>query len=144
DRFRLELTKNSLAAYVNGHLYFQDSGWDAVHQLPDSMVNGGQVYTYFSDWQDAPSAPAYRFHWGHLAINPHAADGKTIKPPSAAPSFCLGMPQNTCGMSASMAPTPTSTPPAGVATATSTPARTATPAPATPTRTATPAPATPT
>ena len=97
DRIRMELTQSSLTLYVNGHLYFQDADWPADRQLPDSMVNGGQVYAYFSDWRARPTAPAYRFHWGRLAVNPHDPDG-SISAPSASPFFCLGMPQNTCDL----------------------------------------------
>jgi hypothetical protein len=98
DRIRLELTRSSLTMYVNGHLYFQDAGWPADRQLPDAMVDGGQVYVYFSDWRARPTAPAYRFHWGRLAVNPHDENGN-LAPPSASPFFCLGMPQNTCDLS---------------------------------------------
>jgi hypothetical protein len=95
DRFRLELTKSSLTLFVNGHQYFQDAGWDPIHQLPDSMVNGGQVYAYFSDWRSNPKAPAYRFFWERLAVNPHNPDG-SLAPPTPSDYFCLGQPQNTC------------------------------------------------
>ena len=61
------------------------------------MVNGAPVYVYFSDWRSRPTEAVYRFHWGRLAINPHTADGSSAAP-SAAPSYCLGMPQNTCDM----------------------------------------------
>jgi hypothetical protein len=129
DRFRLELTKTSLTLYVNGFRYLQDAGWKAPYLLPDSMVNGGQVYTYFADWQNRPDKPSYRFHWGRLAVNPHDTSGM-ILPPSAAPSFCLGQPGNTCPMdmgTPTPQPTATNTPNA-TATKTSTP--TSTPVPA--------------
>jgi hypothetical protein len=96
DRIRMELTKSSLTLYVNGHLYFEDGDWPAERQLPDSMVNGGQVYTYFSDWRARPTAQVYRFHWGHLAVNPHDPATGEITDPSASPFFCLGGQSNTC------------------------------------------------
>jgi hypothetical protein len=101
DRFRIELTQSGITIYVNGHLYAQDSGWDAAHQLPTSFITG-PVYVYFAEFRGAPTEPVYRFHWQRLAVNPSTG-------PSAAPSFCLGQPQNTCPMSGSsmtMTPTP--------------------------------------
>jgi hypothetical protein len=150
DRFRLELSQNGLVAYVNGQRYFEDSGWPARNQLPASMVNGNTpVYVYLSDWEDTPNQPAYRFHWQRFAVNPHNANG-TIVAPSAASSFCLGQPMNTCATAAAP-PTPTNT---VVTRATSTPTPTRTPVAGntstpTPTRTpvsnntATPTPTTP-
>ena len=111
DRFRLELTQNGLLAYVNGTLYFQDTGWPTRNQLPAAIANGSTpVYVYLSDWEDTPNQPAYRFHWQRLAINPHAPDGSSLSP-SAAPSFCLGQPHNTCETT----PSPASPPPAPAA-----------------------------
>ncbi len=99
DRFRMELTQTSLSVYVNGTLFLHDSGWPTQYQIPSSWINGGaNTYVYFTDWQVRPSFPLYRFHWGRLAVNPHNADG-SLMAPSVAPSFCLGMPQNTCAMS---------------------------------------------
>jgi hypothetical protein len=122
DRFRLELSQNGLVAYVNGGLYFQDTGWPTRNQLPATVANGSTpVYVYLSDWEDTPNQPAYRFHWQRLAINPHAPDGSML-PPSAAPSFCLGQPHNTCDETAPG--TPTNTP-----AATNTPSATNTPTP---------------
>jgi hypothetical protein len=96
DRIRMELTKSSLTLFVNGHLYLRDAGWPADRQLPDAMVNGGQIYVYFSDWRARPTAPAYRFHWGRLAVNPHDTATGNLLPPSASRFFCAGNPLNTC------------------------------------------------
>lgn len=126
DRFRMELTKSSLTMYVNGHLYFQDAGWDAAHQLPDSMVNGGPVYAYFSDWRATPRSPAYRFFWERVAVNPHNPDG-TLAAPSASDYFCLGQPLNTCAdelpatPTATVLSTSTALPPTATATISPTP-----------------------
>jgi len=106
DRFRMEITKTGLTLYVNGKLYFQDTNWPTGYQLPDSFVNG-PVYAYMADWEDTPSQPAYRFHWGHLAVNPHNPDG-SLMAPTAAPSYCPGMPQYTCDMNSMPTPMPTS------------------------------------
>jgi len=126
DRFRLELTQTSLTLYVNGVVYLRDSNWSAPYTIPSTWINGGaNTYVYFTDWQDRPTQPAYRFHWGRLAVNPHDASGN-ILPPSAAPSFCLGEPQNTCNMGGDMSPTPTPTATATSKPGTATPTATAT------------------
>jgi hypothetical protein len=80
DRFRLELTRDTLTLYVNGVNYF------AVSQLPpgktmEALVNA-DVYAYFGSWTYRPDADTVRFHWGHLAVNPDTQ-------PTAAP----GIPQ---------------------------------------------------
>jgi hypothetical protein len=98
DRFRLELQSNRFSLYVNGHLYFQQTvaanttipGLRKGQMFPDAMLRG-DVFVYMTDFQVRPSEPVYRFHWGRLAVNPGT-------PPSPAPSFCLGQPQNTCPM----------------------------------------------
>jgi hypothetical protein len=108
DRFRIELTRSSLVIYVNGIRYFEDSGWDALHQLPAALFNG-PVYVYFADWSSTAPNPVYRFHWERLAINPHQANG-SFAAPSASASYCPSQPQFTC-QSGSPAPTSTPTPP---------------------------------
>jgi len=128
DRFRMELSQAGLKFYVNGHFYFEDSSWAARYQLPAEVVNGSvPVYIYFSDWQVRPDQPAYRFHWQRLAINPHNSDG-SIAAPSAAPSFCLGQPNNTCAMAGMPMPSNPNPPvlPASTNTPTAIPARPAT------------------
>jgi hypothetical protein len=130
DRFRLELTQDGLTAYVNGVLYFQDTGWPARNQLTEAIASGSTpVYVYLSDWQATPSQPAYRFHWARLAINPHAGDGSLIGP-SAAPSFCLGEPHNTCHMASGAPSTKTPLPPTSTPAAADTPRPTGTARPA--------------
>ena len=96
DRFRIELSKTGLVIYVNGIRYFEDSGWDSRHQLPDGLVNA-PVYVYFADWGTVSPDTVYRFHWGRLAVNPHDGNGN-ILPPSPSPTFSGG-------------PTPPPTPP---------------------------------
>jgi hypothetical protein len=90
DRFRLELTKDSVRVFVNGHLYFEQSGIDPKYQLPPEFLNS-DVYTYFTSWVNRPLQAAYRFHWDRLAINPTGPAGDPL-PPSAAPSFGLTVP----------------------------------------------------
>lgn len=69
DRFRWELTKDTVTLYVNGVKYMEHADLPPEKQLPDSLLNG-DVYVYFASWTfDAP-ADVVRFHWDHLAVNP--------------------------------------------------------------------------
>ena len=90
DRFRMEVTKSSITLYVNGVKYFEDAGWPASHQLPDSFVNG-DVYAYQSNWQVRAEDRAYRYHWDHFAVNPSTW-------PSASEWYCPDKPEKTCSM----------------------------------------------
>jgi hypothetical protein len=87
DRFRLELAKDRVRIFVNGGLYFEQSGIDARHQLPDEFLRS-DLYVYFTSWVNRPLAAAYRCHWGRLAINPTDATGAVLAP-SAAPSAAM-------------------------------------------------------
>jgi hypothetical protein len=85
DRFRLELTKDSVKVFVNGRPYFEQSGIDPANQLPDEFLNA-DLYVYYTSWINRPLETAYRFHWDRLAVNPRDAAGVAL-PPSAAPSI---------------------------------------------------------
>lgn len=85
DRFRLELSKDSVKVVVNGQPYFEQSAIDPKNQLPDEFLNSDN-YVYFTSWVNRPLESAYRFHWDRLAINPKDAAGVEL-PASAAPSF---------------------------------------------------------
>jgi hypothetical protein len=69
DRFRLELTQDSLNLYVNGVLYFRQAEIVPDKQFPAEMLNG-DVYVYFADMIYKPAADTVRFHWQRLAVNP--------------------------------------------------------------------------
>jgi hypothetical protein len=98
DRFRLEWTQSGFTAYVNGILFFQDSGWPGYAQIPTSIVNGSTpIYAYFGEWGDFSDSNVYRFHWGRIAVNPHDSSGNLLGP-SASPSYCPDMPNLTCSM----------------------------------------------
>jgi hypothetical protein len=112
DRFRMELTRDSVTLYVNGGLYFKQTGLKIP--FPDELVNG-DVYAYFAGWQVRQTAPTIRFHWDHLAINPSG-------PPTAAPGFG----------GAPLPPTPTAAAPTSTAIPTATSMPTSTPVPPTP------------
>ncbi|HEY3058138.1 MAG TPA: hypothetical protein VGL99_04095 [Chloroflexota bacterium] len=142
DRFRMEVTKDSIHLFVNGYpamlidgLFAQNpaGGWD--NRIPDFWFQGG-VRPYFTSWINGGQHTPTRWHWDRLAVNPHDGAGN-LAAPSASPSFCLGLPNNTCpdpgaGGGGSATSTPTSTPrPA----ATSTPTPTQTRASSTPTAT---------
>lgn len=97
DRFRIEITQNSVTEYVNGVKALEDVGMTGADQIADALVNGN-VFVYFADWTTPfTDAAVIRYHWGRLAVNPHDANGNLLAP-SVAPSFCLGKAQNTCPM----------------------------------------------
>jgi len=135
DRFRMELTKTGFVLYINAIRYFEDSGWDSLHSLPDSLI-GGNVYVYFADVGVSRSDAPVRFHWERLAVNPHNPDG-SLAPPSASSSFGAGPLATPTRTLAPATATPTPTLPSA-ATATSTPTPTAVPVTATPTLTRVP------
>jgi hypothetical protein len=100
DRFRLEITKTSVAIFVNGYrvydiqgLFAENPATGADNRIPDAFLSSGRPY--FTSWNNGTHYPVYRFHWGRVAVNPHNIGGAAM-PASAAPSFCLGAPQNTC------------------------------------------------
>jgi hypothetical protein len=104
DRFRFEFTKTSLTIFVNGYKWFDIQGLYAVNpetgadnRIPDSWLGPGGVRVYFTSWINGGQHEVTRWHWDRVAINPHTASGQSTAP-SAAPSFCLGEPQNTCPM----------------------------------------------
>lgn len=78
DRFRLELTKTSVTLYVNGFLYFQQTG---IPPLPDQLTNG-DIYVYFASMTARSNADTIRFHWDRLSVNPTTG-------PSVAPGFIV-------------------------------------------------------
>jgi hypothetical protein len=161
DRFRLELTKDSLKLYVNGFLARDLEGIYAVNPLtgrdnrvPDSWFGSAGVHVFLTSWINTGQHHVERFKWGRIAVNQHDASG-AIVPPSTADTFCFGQPQSTCA-AGSPAPGATSSPvsattntpvPTATRTTTPVPSVTNTPAPtasrtstAVPTFTSTPAP----
>lgn len=89
DRFRLELTRDSLALYVNGYRYFAQTG---LPQLPAALTNG-PVYTYFAGVVAGtlPGDRTVRFHWDRVAVGDASADDGSSPapvPPPAAPAVC--------------------------------------------------------
>jgi hypothetical protein len=127
DRFRFEITKTSITAFVNGTQDLTASGLQGANQLSDALVKGN-VYVYLADVADPFSlATPTRFFWGYLHVNPHNPDG-SFASPSAAENFCPGQPQNTCS-STEQPPTESATPSA-TPTSTRTPTPSATQSPA--------------
>jgi hypothetical protein len=148
DRFRMEITKDSIHLFVNGFPAMMIDGLFAVNpdsgadnRIPDSWFQQG-VRPYYTSWINGGQHTPTRWHWDRLAVNPHDASGRPA-PLSAAPSFCLGLPENTCPdpnpggggtnqQPPTSTPTPTATQRAG-ATSTPTPtpraASTSTPTP---------------
>jgi hypothetical protein len=101
DRFRMELTRDSIHLFVNGFPAMMIDGLFAVNpdtgadnRIPDFWFNQG-VRPYFTSWINGGQHTPTRWHWDRLAVNPHdSADN--LAPPSASPSFCLGLGNNTC------------------------------------------------
>jgi len=101
DRFRMEITKDSIHLFVNGYpamqidgLYAQNPDTGADNRIPDSWFEQG-VRPYFDSWVNGGQHEPTRWHWDRIAVNPRDEAGNPA-PPSAAPSFCLGAPNNTC------------------------------------------------
>ncbi|HYW86927.1 MAG TPA: hypothetical protein VFB50_04110 [Chloroflexota bacterium] len=101
DRFRMELTKDSIHLLVNGYpamqidgLYAQNPDTGADNRIPDSWFDQG-VRPYFTSWINGGQHQPTRWHWDRIAVNPKDDAGNPA-PPSAAPSFCLGAPRNVC------------------------------------------------
>jgi hypothetical protein len=82
DRFRLELSRDTVTLSVNGTKYMEHRGLPADKQLPDALLQG-DVYVYFASWINKPEAPVTRFHWDRLAVNP-PADGAAVAVSDAA------------------------------------------------------------
>lgn len=81
DRFRLELTANSLALYVNDYRYFAQTG---LPNLPAALTNS-PVYTYFAGVVAGvlPGDQTVRFHWDRIAVQ--NGSGAVTPPPPPAP-----------------------------------------------------------
>jgi hypothetical protein len=104
DRFRWEITKDTLTIFVNGVLYMRHAGLPPDKQIPDAMLSGN-VYVYLADWIYLPDDKVVRFHWDRLAVNP--AGGGTAPTPTP--------------VAATPTPTRTPTPVPGTATPTPVP-----------------------
>jgi hypothetical protein len=101
DRFRMEITKDSIHLFVNGFpammidgLFAQNPDTGADNRIPDSWFQQG-VRPYYTSWINGGQHTPTRWHWDRIAVNPHDASGN-FAAPSAAPSFCLGLLNNTC------------------------------------------------
>jgi hypothetical protein len=69
DRFRIELSRESVTIRVNGMRYMEHSGLPLPAQLPDALVRS-PVYVYFASWAYLVDPTVARVHWGRVAINP--------------------------------------------------------------------------
>jgi hypothetical protein len=94
DRFRLDLTRDSVTLYVNAVKYFEVLGLPPDKQFPDALTNG-PVYVYNGSViykpYDGPlgTYPVTRFHWDRFAVNPGT-------PPTASPLYCADQPRAIC------------------------------------------------
>jgi hypothetical protein len=69
DRFRIELSADTIRVYANDVLYMEHQGLPLGHRIPDALLQG-EVYVYFASWVYLGEATTLRFHWGRIAINP--------------------------------------------------------------------------
>jgi hypothetical protein len=104
DRFRWELSRDTLTLQVNGTKYMEHRGLPSGKQLPDALVNG-EVFVYLGSWIYKPEAPVTRFHWDRIAVNPERGPITAVLP---------NQPTNHSNHAAGHAPqadTPVATPP---------------------------------
>jgi hypothetical protein len=101
DRFRMEVTKDSIHLFVNGFPYMQIDGLfaqnpatGADNRIPDVWFQQG-VRPYFTSWINGGQHSPTRWHWDRIAVHPHD-DTDNPSPMTASPSFCLGAPRNVC------------------------------------------------
>ena len=69
DRFRLEVSSDTVRLLVNGTLYMEHAGLPAGKRLPDELFSS-DVYVYFASWIYLPDPEIARMHWGRIAVNP--------------------------------------------------------------------------
>lgn len=69
DRFRLELTKDSVTLFVNDIRYFEQTG---LPEFPQEFYEG-DLHVYFSSVHGRTGAEVIRYHWDDININPHSA-----------------------------------------------------------------------
>jgi hypothetical protein len=69
DRFRVDLSRDTVKISVNGVLYMEHRGLPASAQLPEAMLTS-PVYVYFASWAYLVEPTVARVHWGRIAINP--------------------------------------------------------------------------
>jgi hypothetical protein len=72
DRFRIDLSRDTITVSVNGVVYMQHRGLPASAQLPSALLTS-PVYVYFASWAYLVEPTVARVHWGHIAINPPPA-----------------------------------------------------------------------
>ncbi len=71
DRFRVDLSRDTIKISVNGVPYMEHRGLPPSAQLPEEMLRS-PVYVYFASWAYLVEPTVARVHWGRIAINPSA------------------------------------------------------------------------
>ena len=85
DRFRLEVTKDSIHLLVNGYPAMLMDGLTANNpegrdaRIPDSWFQQG-VRPYFTSWINGGQHTPTRWHWDRIAVNPHDSSGNFAAP----------------------------------------------------------------
>ncbi len=74
NRFRFELTKNSITSYVNGVRYFSQSGLNAM----PARIAVDKMYVYVGTKNLNPVGSPYRIHWDRIAVNPKTLAQATV------------------------------------------------------------------
>lgn len=90
DHFRLELTATSLKLYVNGGLYFEQSG---IPTLPNELLTG-DLYVYLASTQVNHPADTIRYHWDNFNVNPSSTAEKQAQLFSPADTKACSIPSN--------------------------------------------------
>jgi hypothetical protein len=75
DHFRLELTATSLKLFVNGGLFFEQSGLPPNKALPNDLLTG-DIYVYLASSHVNHTAETIRYHWDNFLVNPTQAASK--------------------------------------------------------------------
>ena len=78
DRFRMEITKDTIHILVNGFLVMTIDGLFARNpqdgrdnRIPDSWLGPRGVQVYYSSWINGGIHHATRFYWDRVAVNPN-------------------------------------------------------------------------
>jgi hypothetical protein len=69
DRFRIDLSRDTITIAVNGVRYMEHRALPASAQLPDELLTR-PVYVYFASWAYLVEPTVARVHWGRIAVNP--------------------------------------------------------------------------
>jgi hypothetical protein len=91
DRFRMEITRDSIHIFVNGRLAVAIDGLFAVNpatgadnRIPQAWLDGG-VRFYMTSWINGGQHTPLRWHWNQVAVNPSYPASEAVSL-----SYCAG------------------------------------------------------